>query len=30
VDLERGPLSLLGIIKELFEGNSRFGLEKRD
>jgi hypothetical protein len=29
VSLERGPLSLVRIIEELFEGNSGSGLENR-
>jgi hypothetical protein len=30
VCLERGPLSLVRIIKELFQGNSGSGLENRN
>jgi hypothetical protein len=30
VGLERGPLSLMRIIEELFQGNSGSGLENRD
>jgi hypothetical protein len=30
VGLERGPLSLVTIIEELFQGNSGSGLENRN
>jgi hypothetical protein len=30
VGLKRGPLSLVRIMEELFQGNSGFGLENRD
>jgi hypothetical protein len=29
VGLERGPLSLVMIIEEVYQGNSGFGLENR-
>jgi hypothetical protein len=30
VGLERGPLSLVRITEELFQGNSGYGLENRN